>query len=107
MQRIQAPGNVAAMPARFVREQAPGYFSAGDPANGQQATVVTAEWCNAVQEEIVTVIEGAGFAPDADDFGQLLPAVRKIAGDLANAVKVVDSLDDAGGASIVFLRYDA
>lgn len=41
------------------------------------ATVVTADWANAVQEEIAAVIEDRGIALDKPDNAQLLEAINK------------------------------
>lgn len=46
-------------------------FTEGDPINGVEATVVTSDFVNGVQEEIAGVIEGAGLTPDGADFTQL------------------------------------
>jgi hypothetical protein len=55
-------------------------FTEGDPQQGIPATVVTAKWLNAVQEEVVNVIEDAGMAPDDAEDNQLLAAIdQKIA----------------------------
>ena len=44
-----------------------------------QGTVVDAKWLNAVQGELVNVIEGAGITLDDEDSGQLLAAVGILA----------------------------
>lgn len=49
-------------------------FSDGSPSGGLP-TVLTPEWCNQVQEEIVGAIEAAGLTPSGADTGQLLQAV--------------------------------
>lgn len=49
-------------------------FTEGVP-NVTPATVVTADWCNAVQEELVFVIEEAGITLDKENNEQLLEAV--------------------------------
>ena len=58
-----------------------GYFTEGDPSESIPATVVTADWANAVQEEIVGVIEGAGLTLDKEDSGQLLEAITTLIED--------------------------
>jgi hypothetical protein len=54
-------------------------FHNGDPFNGIQGTVLTAEWLNAVQEEIAAVIEAAGIPLDPTQAGQLYQAVSTMA----------------------------
>jgi hypothetical protein len=52
-----------------------GFFHDGDPFNGVQGTMVTADWLNAAQEEIATVIAAAGLALDPAQHDQLLEAL--------------------------------
>ena len=78
MQRIQAPGNVSTKPALTERTQSPGYFHHGDPANGQQATLVTADWLNMVQEELVAIVTAAGIALNAENTAQVRAAIEKL-----------------------------
>ncbi len=63
MHRIDTSGNVG------------NRFHPGDPATGQQATLVDQDWLNAVQEEIVAVILGAGIALAKGDNTQLYDAI--------------------------------
>lgn len=53
-----------------------GKFTEGDPANGTRATVVTDEWLNAVQEELVAAVENDGALLQKSDSGQLARALR-------------------------------
>lgn len=53
-------------------------FTEGDPTIPTAATEVSAEWLNAVQEEVAAVIAGAGIALDKADNGQLLEAIKKL-----------------------------
>lgn len=53
-------------------------FHDGDPFNGIQGTVVTAQWLNSIQEEIVSVIAAAGIALDVNQSNQLLAAIRSV-----------------------------
>lgn len=69
MHRIDGP---AALPG--------GHFSEGDPATGSPATVLTADWAEAVQEELCAVIAGAGLALAKANNAQLLAAIRRLAG---------------------------
>lgn len=63
MHRIDGPGNVN------------GQFTEGDPAQGIEATVVTSDWANAVQEEIAAVIEQFSGALVKTNNGQLVAAL--------------------------------
>lgn len=46
-------------------------FTEGDPAAGTRATVVSAEWLNAIQEELANAVEGEGAALDKENSAQL------------------------------------
>lgn len=58
-------------------------FTEGDPAIALPATEVTADWLNAVQDEIVNVIESTGIVLDKEDNGQLLDALERVVGDVS------------------------
>lgn len=73
MQRIAGPGHVD------------NRFSEGNPNIGQQATMVTAAFMNAVQEEIARACELAGIALDPDNNEQLYAAILAIAAGAAGA----------------------
>ncbi len=50
-------------------------FTEGNPASGVPATVVTEDWLNNVQEEIIAVIAAAEIDLDGEDQTQLLQAL--------------------------------
>jgi len=66
MFKIDSPGNVANL------------FDEGDPGLGQQPTIVSADWLNAVQTELVNVVLAAGIALDKTNSAQVLAAVRQL-----------------------------
>ena len=41
-----------------------GYFTAGNPTTGQQATIVEADFLNNVQEELINIVLKGGLTPD-------------------------------------------
>ena len=53
-------------------------FTEGDPTIPVAATTVTADWLNAVQEELAAVIAGAELSLDKANNAQLLQALHKI-----------------------------
>ncbi|WP_260833754.1 hypothetical protein, partial [Yersinia frederiksenii] len=53
-------------------------FTRGNPQTGVPATALDDDYCDAVQEEIVGVIEGAGIALNKDNRTQLLAALKKL-----------------------------
>lgn len=79
MHRIDSAGAVGVLPVAAA-VGAPGYFKNQPPGAGQPSTIVTDDWLNAVQEEIMSVIVAAGLAPDKTDNAQLLAAIQSVAG---------------------------
>lgn len=63
----------------------PGWFTNGNPAAAQEATIVDDWWCNAIQEEILTVIEQAGLVANKASTTQLFDALNRLylTGDLS------------------------
>jgi hypothetical protein len=71
--RIDTADNVAVMPVPDPIGPAPGYYrKATDAVRG---TVVSSDWLNAVQEEIVSVILAAAIGLDKTDQSQLYQAI--------------------------------
>lgn len=68
-------------------------FNAAVPGVSEP-TYLSAEWCNAVQESLVRVIESAGMVPSAD-LNQFVLAIRQLAGS------AVPDLPAAEGTSLV------
>lgn len=65
---------------------ASGQFVSEDAATGRPPTVVTPEWLNAVQGELVELVTAAGFALDKNNSVQVLAALKLIFGDGPGAV---------------------
>lgn len=59
-----------------------GEWRPGNPATGQQATPLLAEYFNMLQREVVGVVEGAGIELDPEDDGQLLLALQRLQGNM-------------------------
>ena len=74
-------------------------FTEGDPAIPVAATTVSAEWLNAVQEELVAVITGAGLGLKKSDNGQLWQAISQLITDAKPglATKANPGLVQVGG----------
>lgn len=53
-------------------------FTPGNPATATSATRVTADWANAIQEELAGVIEAAGLPLDKDSNAQLVEALQAL-----------------------------
>lgn len=87
MHRIDHPTNVEAKPAPLPQVR-PGYFTRGDALTGQEATWVTADWANDIQENIAQVIEAALLELEKGNGGQLLAAIRMIASQVGMPIGI-------------------
>ena len=77
MYRIDNDTAISALPTPEAAGVHPNYyFTKGNPSLGVPATIVTADWANAVQEEISGVIEAAGLTLSKSNQAQLLQAIR-------------------------------
>lgn len=78
-------------------------FTEGNPTSGIPATVVSADWLNGIQEELIAVIESAGLEPDSADLTQLLQALATLVPDVAAATTaaagIVELLTDNEAAT--------
>lgn len=55
-----------------------GLFQEGVPETGQRATAVSADWLNAVQEEVCAVLAAASMSPSKPNNAQLLAAISAL-----------------------------
>ncbi|WP_288803831.1 hypothetical protein [uncultured Novosphingobium sp.] len=80
-----------------------GKWQAGNPAIGQKATQIPADWMNAIQEALCYVIETAGITLEKGDDSQLYDAIiallEGIVGDGGGAVPTTRKVLAAGLAS--------
>lgn len=90
MHRIDTDTAALLLPTPGAAET-PGFFTEGDPQTGEKPTTVSADWLNALQEEVSAVPEAAGLVLSKADRTQLLQGVLLLAGGLD------DSWLDNGG----------
>lgn len=69
MQKINSPG------ATPLNE-----FTEGNPATGTPATIVSADWLNTIQRELVAAVEASGQALNPSNNAQLLAAMQILGG---------------------------
>lgn len=75
-------------------------FTEGDPVGGIQATVVTDNWLNDVQEELISVLVAGGVAPVKGTQNQVLQAIRSLsAGAIGSARNVNMSVATASASA--------
>lgn len=61
-------------------------FTEGDPAGGVPATVVTADWLNEIQGELISILAARGIPPVKGTQNQVLTAIQQmIAGAIPSA----------------------
>ncbi|WP_071846915.1 phage tail protein [Arsenophonus nasoniae] len=63
-------------------------FTDGDPTTGTPATDLNEEICDALQEEVCTVIENLGIRLDKNQHDQLYQAIQKLSEKEANKAKM-------------------
>lgn len=84
-----------------------GHFQPADAGLGQVATEITAPWLNAVQDELVNVVQAAGITLNVADNAQLLAAIRALQAIvgrrnfLVNGAFEVSQRNQQGGTSNV------
>jgi hypothetical protein len=78
MRRLANGTQISAQPAIPAAIGAPGFGTNGDPAGGLQASIFDADAYNALQEELIHVIEAGGLTPDGNSLSQLLAAIRAL-----------------------------
>jgi len=95
MHKIDAPG------ATFDN-----LFTEGNPSLSIPATEVSDDWLNDVQEELVTVIEGAGIVLVKGQQDQLQTAIFNILGDGGSGAGQVINNSQGAPANISALLFD-
>lgn len=78
MHRIDTLSAATSLPAQKAAEGPQGFFEDGLDGTGKPSTKVSADWANAIQEEIVNVILTAGLSLNKSDNTQLGKALRAL-----------------------------
>jgi hypothetical protein len=55
-----------------------GYFTGGNPAAGEPATIVDADWLNMIQQELINVVKAAGGTPSKTNYNQVVTAITTL-----------------------------
>lgn len=77
MYQIDNSTAAAAQPASTAAGTA-GFFTDGNPAGGVAATIVPAEWLNAVMMELINIVTAGGLTPSKNTFNQVLAAIKRL-----------------------------
>ncbi len=106
MHRIDHSTNNATLPSPDAAGTA-GYFKKGDPGTGVPATVVTADWANAMQEELAYVITQAGITLSKTNNTQLRAAIQAMIQSANSAIVISGATFEASVANGEAVRWDA
>lgn len=79
MQRVSRASAVVSLPSPPAGGT-PGFFTGGNPGVGQPATVPGYEWFNAVQEELMAVMQRSGITPSGSDLAQMRKSLDTLYG---------------------------
>lgn len=77
-------------------------FTDGDPIGGVQATMVTDDWLNDVQEELLSVLAAAAITPVKGTQNQVLAAIRALSPGITGSMKNASLSVTAASASATF-----
>ena len=77
MFRIDHATAAATLPAPLAAGT-PGYYAHSDPVAGIPPTIVTPDWANGIQEELMSILAAAGIAESKGTNNQVLTALEEI-----------------------------
>lgn len=77
-------------------------FTDGDPAGGIQATVVTDDWANDIQEELMSLLTAAGISPVKGTQNQVLSALLALSTGVIGTLRNAKMALPAAAASATF-----
>lgn len=78
-------------------------FTEGNPVGGAPATVVSADWMNDVQEELISILSSAGITPVKGAQDQMLKAIRTISSGVIGAFTNGRMVVTSASASATFI----
>lgn len=77
-----------------------GEFTEGNPASGVPATLLKAAWLNAIQRELVNLVQGAGLVLSPADDSQVLKAIQALLTSAASWPKLTGKPSTISGFGI-------
>lgn len=81
-------------------------FTDGDPVGGVPATLVTDDWLNDVQEELLSVLTAAGITPVKGTQNQVLAAIRSLSPGITGSMKNASLSVTSAAASATFIASE-
>ncbi len=94
MFRVDADGALVSLPDPDPAGDTAGYFSKGNPSGGERATVIPADWLNAIQETLLHPLEKRGLSPKkTSPYDLLTQAIRSFLAEagLVNGLRLTFS----------------
>jgi len=104
MFQIDTPTAVPSMPALNVAAS-PGWFTSGNPASAQPATVVSADWLNQLQSELLAILTAGGVTQSKTVLNQLQTAIYNQIPKPSTTAPLMNNAA-ATGTSTLFSRQD-
>lgn len=92
MHRIDGPGATSG-----------GLFTEGSPAGGVPATVVTDDWMNDVQENLIALLTAAGITPTKGRAADVMDSIRTLTGSIVGSVRKLSANCATASASLQFI----
>lgn len=77
-----------------------GLWTEGDPVGGVPATIVSDDWMNDTQENLIAILTAAGIAPIKGDYTQLVSAIRSVSGGTLNKKRSARAALATAGSSL-------
>ncbi|WP_055134848.1 hypothetical protein QZH45_11425 [Pseudomonas corrugata] len=79
---------------------AAGEYTEGNPGSGINATLITAAWLNAIQRELVNLIQGASLTLNPADDSQVLKAIQALQTAMSTWTKITGKPTTVAGYGI-------
>ena len=94
MFRIDSTGTAVALPTPAAVGPTVGYFTKGNPTLSIPPTVVSDDWLNMVQEEILSVIAAAGLTPSKTTYTQLRDSIAAGVTDTTTELVIANNVSN-------------
>src|SRR5258708_3509097 len=98
MHRIDQSNVAAVLPGFNAVGGTVGFFQDENEGTGAPGTECDKDWLNSVQEELISILVGAGVAPTKGTLTQVLQSIKRLAGGNVTTITATGALtlDEAG-----------
>lgn len=103
MFRIDSTGTAVALPTPGAVGPTVGYFTKGNPTLSIPPTVVSDDWLNMVQEELINLVTSAGLTPSKTTYTQVRDAIAANATDTTTELAIANN---ASNTSLTGMTWD-